>query len=99
MVKAIERRNPSEYQSEGLQDTAIERILTISQPTNCNNPKCTCIAHCSRCNCKLPRINPLAVIALTRYRDELTSLEITREISGLVDCCNVILMANQGGRL
>jgi hypothetical protein len=37
--------------------------------------------------------------ALTRYRDELTCMEFTREISSLVDCCNVILMANQGGKL
>ncbi len=43
----------------------------------------------------LPRLNPLAVIALTRYRDELTGLEFTRELSELVDCCNVILDASK----
>lgn len=46
----------------------------------------------------LPRLNPLAIIALTRYRDELTRLEITHEISGLADCCDMILSANEGAR-
>lgn len=61
--------------------------------------ECSCKAPCKSCKCKMPRLNQLALIAISRYRDELTSMEITREISGLVDCCNVILMVNQGGRL
>lgn len=56
------------------------------------------IYHGQAKNANIPRLNPLAVIALRRYRDELTRLEITREVSGLVDCCDVILLANEGGR-
>lgn len=97
MTTAIERQNPTGRKPAGLQDTAIERVLNIPHTTSCNNSKCSCIAPCTKCN--LPRLNPLAIIALSRYRDDLTRLEFTREISALVDYCNVILMANQGGKL
>lgn len=83
---------------KGLRATAIKSVQNIPQITHCNNSKCRCKAPCKACMCKSPRLNPLAVIALSRYRDELTRLEITRELSGLVDCCNVILTANQGGK-
>lgn len=92
MQAAIERQNPTGLKPAGLQDTAIERMLNVSQPPS----KCTCKAPCKQCKCKMPRLNPLSVIALTRYRDELTRLEITRELSSLVDCCNVLLLANKG---
>lgn len=46
---------------------------------------------------QFPKLAPLAVIALRRYRDELTTLEITREISEIVDCIDFILAANDGG--
>lgn len=39
MKAAIERRNPTGGKPAGLQDTAIERILNLSQTTTCNNSK------------------------------------------------------------
>lgn len=70
---------------------------TIIKPEN-QQHKCLCIVPCKVCKCQKPRINPLAIIAITRYRDELTRMDYTHELSELVFCCNVILM-NQGGRL
>lgn len=46
----------------------------------------------------LPRLSPLGIVALRRYRGELLELEPTREASGLVDCCDGIQKANEGGR-
>jgi hypothetical protein len=37
------------------------------------------------------KLNPIAVIALLRFRDELSALEFNPKISALVDCCNAIL--------
>jgi hypothetical protein len=47
-------------------------------------------------NKPLPRLNPLAIIALTRYRDELTGLKFACDLSELVDCIEKILTANKG---
>lgn len=95
-MQAIKRQNRNGGEPLRLQDTAIKGVLNIPQDTTRNNSKCTCKAPCKQCKCKMPRLNPLSVIALTRYRDELTRLEVTREISGLVDCCNVLLQASKG---
>jgi len=98
MQTAIKRKS-SAGQTAELQDTAIKSVLNLPQTSTCNNSKCSCMDSCKVCKCKMPCLNPLSVRALARYRDELTSMEITREVSGLVDCCNEIIMANQGGRL
>lgn len=47
---------------------------------------------------KLPTLAPLGLVSLERYRNDLSRMEITREISSLVACCDVILEANRGVR-
>ena len=49
-------------------------------------------------NASFPQLAVVALVSLRRYKGELLDMEITREISGLVDCCDVILMANEGAR-
>ena len=39
----------------------------------------------------LPRLNPLAIIALRRYRDELTKLPFNQEASEIVACIDRVL--------